>query len=171
MSKRIIEVVSYDPKWAELFELESRAISDVVGQTVVNIHHIGSTSVTGLAAKPIIDILLEVTDLHSLDVLSSGLISLGYESKGEFGIAGRRFFQKGGNNRTHHLHAFKVGDSNVVRHIAFRDYLIAHPDIATEYGRLKTKVALGCNNDPDSYCSGKNDFIKYHVLQSLKFRT
>lgn len=171
MSNRIIEVVSYDPKWIDLFELESVAIRDVVGQVAVNIHHIGSTSVTGLAAKPIIDILLEVTDLHSLDLLSPDLISLGYESKGEFGIAGRRFFQKGSNNRTHHIHAFKVGDSHVAQHIVFRDYLIAHPDIATEYGKLKKKVALGCNNDPDSYCSGKNDFIKCHLHQSLKFRT
>ncbi|MGF1733618.1 GrpB family protein [Photobacterium kasasachensis] len=171
MSNRIIEVVSYDPKWVDLFELESVAIRDVVGQMAVNIHHIGSTSVTGLAAKPIIDILVEVTDLDSLDLISSGLISLGYEPKGEFGIAGRRFFQKGGNNRTHHIHAFKVGDSHVAQHIAFRDYLIDHPDIATEYGKLKKKVALGCNNDPDSYCSGKNDFIKYLLHQLLKFST
>lgn len=163
MSKRIIDVVSYDPKWVKHFELESKAIKDMLGNIAVDIHHIGSTAVPGLAAKPVIDILVEVTDLNSVDLLTSEFTSLGYEAKGEFGISERRFFQKGGNNRTHHIHVFKAGDNNGELHITFRDYLIMHPDIAKEYGELKKQAALECNNDIDRYCSGKNDFIKYHL--------
>lgn len=170
MSKRIIEVVDYDPKWVELYELEATAIKEVLGNAAVNVHHIGSTAVKGLAAKPIIDILVEVTDLNSVDLLTSELVSLGYEAMGEFGIAERRFFQKGGNNRTHHIHVFKAGDENGKLHITFRDYLIAHPEIAIEYGELKKKVALECDNNPDRYSAGKNYFVKYHLLQLLKLR-
>ncbi|MCG7588116.1 GrpB family protein, partial [Photobacterium sp. OFAV2-7] len=141
MSKRIIEVVSYDPSWVGLYELEAATIKNVLGDAVVNIHHIGSTAVEGLASKPIIDILVEVTDLNAVDLLTSELVSLGYEAMGEYGIAERRFFQKGGNNRTHHIHVFKAGDENGKLHITFRNYLIAHPEIAKEYGELKKKVA------------------------------
>jgi GrpB-like predicted nucleotidyltransferase (UPF0157 family) len=124
------------------------------------IHHIGSTAVPGLAAKPIIDILMEVTALEELDALNQRMESIGYTPKGEFGIPGRRYFQKGGDDRTHHLHAFARGDFNLARHLAFRDYLRGHPEVAREYGELKRAVAKTCENDIGRYCDGKDAFVK-----------
>ena len=164
---RRIEIAPYDPAWRELFEIERQLISEALGAIALDVHHIGSTSVPGLAAKPIIDIILEVSSLEDLDQRESALASLGYESKGEYGIERRRFFPKGGGERTHHIHAFKAGDPHVVRHLAFRDYLRAHPAISREYEALKTRVAASCNNDIDTYCDGKDSFIKDHERLAL----
>ncbi len=169
MPKRIIEVVRYNPEWVTVFEKEKRLIMKAMRPGIIKIHHIGSTAVPNLDAKPIIDVLVETDSMKSLEALVPALKQLGYESKGEFGIVGRQYFQKGGNNRTHHLHAFQTGDSNVSRHLAFRDYLVANPDIAAEYGALKQSVVRLCNNDKDQYGLGKNDFVKEHEAKALVF--
>jgi GrpB-like predicted nucleotidyltransferase (UPF0157 family) len=162
MSKRRIDVVPYDAKWPTMFLQERAQLLARLPIPLAGIHHIGSTAVEGLAAKPVIDLLLEVADIHSLDRCSQQFESLGYESKGEYGITGRRFYQKGGDSRTHHIHAFELGSKNALRHIAFKEYLKAHPPVAYEYGLLKRKVALSCNNDIGLYCDGKADFLSRH---------
>jgi GrpB-like predicted nucleotidyltransferase (UPF0157 family) len=139
-----ITIIPYDPSWPEKFEQEAGLLRELLGELAVQIHHIGSTSVPGLAAKPIIDILLEVSDLDALDALdakNAGFNRLGYEPKGAFGIPGRRYFRKGGDQRTHHLHAFRTGDQNLARHVSFRDYLRAHPEIAKAYAEVKIRAA------------------------------
>lgn len=118
-----------------------------------------STAVSGLAAKPIIDILIEVTDIIALDALNANMKSIDYEPKGEFGILGRRYFKKGGNVRTH-IHAFAHGDSNIIRYIAFRDYLRTHAEVAQEYGKFKKIVAARCDNNIDQYCDEKDVYVK-----------
>jgi GrpB-like predicted nucleotidyltransferase (UPF0157 family) len=167
---RTIEVVEYDPSWPERFEEESNLLREKLGDIAVEVHHIGSTAVPGLAAKPIIDILIEVADLAALDARNRDMELIGYEPKGEFGIPGRRYFQKGGDNRTHQIHAFVAGDVNVSRHIAFRDYLRSNPGVAEEYGTLKKKVAETCDNDIEKYCDGKDAFVKNHeeIAERLK---
>ena len=162
MSRRKIEVVAYNPDWAKMFIDEKTALGALLENIAVSIEHIGSTSVDGLCAKPIIDMLVEVASLKALDDKSKALEAIGYEVKGENGIVGRRYFQKGGDDRTHHLHAFLSGDENLLRHRAFKDYLIAHPDIALEYAAIKQQAAQGCNNDSRMYMSLKNDFIEKH---------
>ena len=168
MNKRIIQVVAYDSRWPDQFQTESKALTDALAIEIVHIHHIGSTAVPGLVAKPIIDILLEVKDVNALDGYNSDMEGLGYIPKGEYGIPGRRFFIKGLYNRTHHVHAFDVGSYGVLRHIAFRDYLIAHPLIAGEYGDLKLRCARMCDDDIDKYCDMKNDFIKDHEEKAMQ---
>jgi len=116
--------------------------------------------VPGLAAKPIIDILLEVRDLADLDAHNSEMETIGYKPMGEFGILGRRYFPKGGDNRSHQIHAFLRDDPNVYRHIAFRDYLRRHPEVAQEYAALKRQVARTCDNDIGRYCDGKDTYVK-----------
>lgn len=160
MSIRKVEVVEYDPKWPRLFDAERESLARALGDAAVSIEHIGSTAVPGLAAKPIIDILMEVTGLAALDALNPAMETLGYEPRGEFGIPGRRYFRKGGDDRTHHIHAFASGDPGLRRHLAFRDYLRAHPDVAREYAELKKKVAETCGNDLGRYCDGKDAFVK-----------
>jgi GrpB-like predicted nucleotidyltransferase (UPF0157 family) len=88
---------------------------------------------------------------------------------GEFGIRGRRYYRKGGDNRTHQIHAFEVGDANIDRHIAFRDYLAAHPAIRLEYQNLKIQLAKQFDNDIDQYCAGKDSFVKHHEAKALQW--
>lgn len=159
---RRIEIAEYDPSWPKCFTEESNLLRKTLGEIAVAVHHIGSTAVPGVAAKPIIDILVEVTDLAALDARNRDMELIGYEPKGEFGIPGRRYFQKGGDNRTHQIHAFVTGDTNVSRHIAFRDYLRSNAGVAGEYGALKKKVAETCDDDIEKYCDGKDAFIKHH---------
>ena len=165
---REIEVVDYDPLWVGLFERERDLLRRTLGEVAVKIHHIGSTAVPGLAAKPIIDILIAVTGLGDLDALNGRMEAIGYEVMGEFGIPGRRYFRKGGENRSHHIHAFVYGDPNLLRHIAFRDYLRAHPEVAREYGELKRRIAQACENDKDRYCDGKDAYVKRIEAIALK---
>lgn len=164
-----IEVVPYNPLWAAQFESERSAIAASLGDVLDQAHHIGSTAVEGLSAKPIIDIILEVHSLESLDQATSKLELMGYEAKGEFGIPGRRYFRKGGFYRTHQIHAFKSGDPNVLRHLAFRNYLKAHPDILREYAELKARLAADCNDDLDRYCDGKDSFVKHHEAKAIEW--
>ena len=164
-----IEVVSYDPKWPERFEREKREILGKINEVVVGIHHVGSTAVPELSAKPIIDMLMETSDLDLLDQCSSELEALGYEGLGEFGIPGRRYFRKGSNCRTHQMHTFATADPGLRRHLAFRDYLRAHPEVCQEYDQLKQEVAATCNQDIDLYCQGKDAFIKKHEALALEW--
>lgn len=156
--------MDYRPDWARSFEQERDRIELALGDIVVRIHHIGSTSVSHTKAKPVIDMLLEVTSLESLDRSSFSMEALGYEVKGEFGIPGRRYFRLDDpmGRRTHQVHAFEAETPNVIRHIAFRDYMRAHPVIAVEYGELKERLA---NENPDNmaaYIDGKDAFVKKH---------
>lgn len=160
-------VVDYDPHWPKKFELEASHLQTILMGTLVKVHHIGSTSVPGLMAKPIIDLMLEVSDLVSLDTKNASMQDLGYEVMGAYGILGRRYYRKGGDHRTHQIHAFATGDPNIRRHLAFRDYLKAHQPIAQEYGQLKWDLAQRCNHDIEKYCDGKDPFIKLHETKAL----
>lgn len=170
---RRVRVVPYDPAWPGAFEVEAARISEALAGLAPRIHHIGSTAVPGLAAKPIVDLLLEVDDLGALEEHRRHLEGLGYEVMGEFGIPGRRFFRRvdGAGERTHHVHAFVPGDPGVVRHLAFRDYLRAHADAAREYGELKVKLARGHPNDIEAYMEGKDAFVKEYETKALAWRS
>ena len=166
-----VEVVEFNPKWIEHFNSEKLLIIECLGVLVEKVHHIGSTAVSGLAAKPIIDIIIEVSSLSALDSYSSEMELLHYEAMGEFGICGRRYYRKGGINRSHQIHAFKSGDANVKRHIAFRDYLKLHPIVAREYEKLKIELARTCNNDIEQYCDGKDKFVKHYESKAIRWLT
>ena len=160
MSQHVV-VVPYNPQWPALYEQEAQAIGQILGENLTAIHHIGSTSVPGLAAKPIIDIMPVVRDLAQVDACSAQFEALGYEVMGEFGIPGRRYYRKGGENRTHQIHAFSEEDHwNIDRHLAVRDYLRAHPKEAKLYGDLKQRLAQQFPEDIERYCDGKDAFVK-----------
>ena len=158
---RKIEVVDYRPEWDTMFKVESKKIKKILGKNCVGVYHIGSTSVKGLPAKPIIDIMPVVKDISLVDAHNGEFEALGYECRGEFGILGRRFFAKGGDNRTHHIHIFEQSNqTDIQRHIAVRDYLNAHSDTAAEYAALKKKLAAEFPFDNDGYCDGKEEYMK-----------
>ena len=140
-------VVPHRPEWKHAFLCEAHAIQSGLSGTEIELHHIGSTSIEGILAKPIIDILGAVSDLKEIDSKSGAFEGLGYEVMGAFGIAGRRYFRKvdGLGKRTHHLHIFQTGSAHIERHLAFRDYLVEHPGKAAEYSALKAKLTSSRN--------------------------
>ena len=164
---RKIVVSDYSNFWPSEFEKEKSLIEHVTKDLPAEIYHIGSTSVRGLAAKPIIDILLEVSDLDEIDDLNAKFLEIGYVARGENGIPERRYFEKGGDNRTHQIHAFLRNSDNAIRHIAFREYLRSHPKIANEYANLKKRIAQHCDNNIEKYCDDKNEFVQYHEKQAV----
>ncbi len=170
---RKVEVVPYDPKWREAFEVESFLVTEALGANVVAIHHIGSTAIPGIYAKPIIDLLVEVQDIAKVDQQSSQMESLGYEVMGEFGIPGRRYFRKDNQDRirTHHLHTFKFGSEQVERHLAFRDYMIAHREDAQKYSELKRSLAREYFTSIEQYMDGKDGFIQAIDKKAAQWRT
>jgi GrpB-like predicted nucleotidyltransferase (UPF0157 family) len=158
---RLIEVVPYDPHWRVLFEREASELVEIFGAEIVAIHHVGSTAIPNMSAKPIIDVLVEVRCIERIDDFNQEMIDRGYLPKGEFGISGRRFFIKGDEEqRSHHIHVFQMGNPEFERHLAFRDYMIAHPEEAKAYSRLKEELALKFPHDIEGYMAGKDDFIK-----------
>ncbi|MDU6682439.1 MAG: GrpB family protein [Enterobacteriaceae bacterium] len=168
MTGRRIAIEQSDPIWPERYQKEALLLQRVLSDIPVAIHHIGSTAVPGLAAKPIIDILLEVPSLHLLDKYNDTLRQAGYTPRGEYGIPGRRYFVKGENQRTHHLHAFELGSQHTLRHLAFRNYLRQHSDIAQEYERVKREAAEHSGNLSERYSQLKNDFIQRHEALALR---
>jgi len=160
INKRIVEVVPHDPNWQRKFKDEAKKIKKIFEEIFIAIYHIGSTAIPLVKAKPIIDILVEGTDINKVDSYNKQMEELGYEVLGEYGIPKRRFFQKGGNNRTHHVHIFEKGSPHIKRHIDFRDHLNSHPKVAKEYSLLKEKLSKKYRYDIDKYQAGKESFIK-----------
>jgi GrpB-like predicted nucleotidyltransferase (UPF0157 family) len=170
---RKVEVVPHNQKWREAFEVESKSVADALGENVVTVHHIGSTAISGIYAKPVIDLLVEVKDIIKVDGQSSAMESLGYEVMGEFGIPGRRFFRKDNQEsvRTHHIHIFEIASAQVERHLAFRDYMLAHPEDAQKYSELKRELARKYPQNIDRYMDGKDGFIKEMDKKAARWRT
>jgi len=154
-------VVPYSPHWVKAFEQEAKAIRRALPDVQIVLHHIGSTAIPGILAKPIIDILGVVDDLEALDQRSARMGDLGYEVMGPFGIEGRRYFRKfdATGRRTHHLHVFSQGSPHIERHLAFRDYLRNNPMKAAAYSDLKAKITTGEAVSWDEYMDAKGPFI------------
>ncbi|SDX05222.1 GrpB domain, predicted nucleotidyltransferase, UPF0157 family [Marininema mesophilum] len=166
---RRVRVVDYDPQWKEGFQEEREQLREAFGPEWVEGHHIGSTSVPGLAAKPILDFLIEVREIERVDSLAGNLKAIGYQGWGEYGIPGRRYFNKGEDERTHHVHVFAQGHPDVHRHLVFRDYLIQHPEVARIYGELKKESAQRFPTDIKSYMDSKDGFIKEIEAKALEW--
>jgi len=157
---RKVEVVSYNLQWPQMFEDEAGKIKSIMNEIIVQIHHIGSTSIPNMSAKPVIDILIEAQSIEKVDLFNQAMMELGYDPKGENGIPNRRYFSKGEVNRTHHVHIFQTGNPEIMRHLLFRDYLIAHPEDATLYSELKQSLAKQFPQDIEQYIQGKDGLVK-----------
>ena len=158
-----VEVVPYDTRWPELFAQEAEKIRAALGENCITIHHIGSTSVPGLSAKPIIDMVPVVKDILKVD--TSSLEKLGYEGRGELGMLFRRYF----SNRSCHVHIWEDGNSEIDKQLIFRNYLREHPDELKRYEALKLDLAETFRMDRVSYTLSKDDFIK-DMLQKAGFQ-
>lgn len=140
---------------------------DALGAGFVACHHIGSTAVPGLTAKPILDLIPVARDLDALDAARPAIEAMGYDWKGEFGLPGRRYCaltQDG--TRLVHAHCYAQGSPEITRHLAFRDYLRANPEVRDAYAALKAHCAQS-SIDMDSYCDCKDSWIKTHEARAL----
>lgn len=164
-------VTNYDENWVQLFNNEAENIREIFKDEIVEIHHIGSTAVPNLKAKPIIDIMLIVKDIEIVDTFNAKMIEIGYEPLGEFGIKGRRYLRKGGENRTHQVHIFQFDNEfEIERHLAVRDYLTLHIKEAKEYGELKERLANEFPKDIEKYIIGKDEFVKNLEWRAIEWR-
>jgi GrpB-like predicted nucleotidyltransferase (UPF0157 family) len=151
----------YSPDWPLEFAREAERLKAMLGDELVDVHHIGSTSVPGLAAKPIIDLLPLVRSHEGLDQRTPVLLQAGYLAWGEYGLPGRRYFTKDrGGDRTHNLHFYPAGHGDVERHLAFCAYLREHAASRLEYEALKHEVYARHPADIAAYSDGKNAWIK-----------
>ncbi|MFG6147432.1 GrpB family protein [Halobacillus sp. B23F22_1] len=157
---RKVEVEPYQEKWPTMFLEEAKKLREVFPTEILEIHHIGSTSVPGLHAKPILDLMPVVKDISNVDQFNEQMKQLGYTPKGENGNPQRRYFEKGGDQRSHHVHFYEEGSCEIKRHLAFRDYLRTHPDERQQYGELKQELARQFPYDIASYIKGKEELVR-----------
>jgi GrpB-like predicted nucleotidyltransferase (UPF0157 family) len=165
--RRVINVVDHDPTWSAAFEQEAVALAGVFGRRLLRIHHIGSTSISGLCAKPIIDILIVLDQTGTINSFNAAMEALGYRPRGECldatvpGTPGRFYFSKDRDGtRTHQVHVCADGHPEIADKLAFRDYVRAHPVEAAAYGELKQRLALAHSDDNIGYMLGKDAFVK-----------
>jgi len=167
---RRTEIVPWTKKWIELYSKEKYKLTDIFKSELVEIYHIGSTSIQSIRyAKPIIDILIVVTNIHIVDLYHAKMKSLGYEARGENGITGRRYFTKGNENRTHHVHIYQEGHENIIKHLLFKEYLLHNPEEAKNYGKLKLELSTTFPHDTHLYQEGKEPFVTELVRKSLRW--
>ena len=162
----MIEIVPCDSNWPARFTVEAARIDTAMAGAALRIEHVGSTSVPGLAAKPVIDIQVSVASLEKLEVHAGALAQLGY-CHVPFGAVDLvyPFFQKPAKwPCTRHIHLCVVGSEHERRHLTFRDYLRAHPEVAAEYVELKRRLAaIHGGATPESrerYSLSKTEFVR-----------
>ena len=161
--KGTVRLVPHTEVWHQLFVEEAIRLRNAIGEHAVAIEHMGSTAVCGLAAKPILDIGVSLARLSDGVACINTIENIGYEYRGEAGIAGRFYFVKG-EPRTHHLHMVEAGSEFWKRHLLFRDYLLNHSDVAKKYEKLKLELAQKYSHDREAYTLGKSAFIEGVVM-------
>ena len=162
MITKHVVVLPYDEQWKQDFLMIKKELASVLGQLAMRIEHVGSTSVEGLSAKPIIDIDVVIKDYTVLEEVITALGAIGYRHEGDLGIAGREAFKYDGKDhlREHHLYVCPEDSPELKRHIAFRDYLRTHPAAVREYSNIKVEGARKYPYDIDKYIEHKSPFIE-----------
>lgn len=159
-----VKIIDYDPHWSLLYEKEKRLIPDAIGHIVVRIEHIGSTAVSDLGAKPIIDAIVAVNHLNDAERHIIPLVSIGYEHIPEYEdeISERRYFHKDKPPKEQHYHLHMVEPTSDFweQHPLFRDYLRIHPETAQEYYKLKERLATKYRSDREGYTDAKTAFVE-----------
>ncbi|MBC9930259.1 GrpB family protein [Chitinophaga qingshengii] len=169
MEQRTITVVPYNTAWADTFEQLAAIYRAQLGKLTTGIEHVGSTSVPGLPAKPILDIDILISQPADLPPVVAVLEQLGYTWRGDLGIPGREAFGRNDDGvprdgsgtqwPAHHLYVCLEGCTSLKNHLQLRNYLRQHPEAVRQYGRLKQELAAKYPNDIDSYVEGKTAFI------------
>ena len=169
LQRKKVKLLPYNPAWKKLYKKEEKFLRSVIGKQVLDIQHVGSTSIPGVKAKPIIDIAIGVKNLKSGKKCIKPLEKLGYEHKGGAGIKGRHFFAKGSEkNRTHYVHIVKLNGRFWKNCILFRDYLQKHKRTIKKYNELKEKLAKKYKDNRKKYTAQKHSFIQGIIKKAEK---
>jgi GrpB-like predicted nucleotidyltransferase (UPF0157 family) len=165
VGKPSIVVTQYDPAWPRLFEVLRGRLVDALGELAVAVEHVGSTSVPGLAAKPVVDIDAVVPSAEHVPLAVERLERAGYRHEGDFGISGREAFESPAGAPEHHLYVLPVDSEELRRHLAFRDHLRANPEAAMAYAALKWEAVRRFGGDRRAYTEAKENFVERVLAQ------
>ena len=154
-----VVIEDYDPRWPTQFETLRSRLANSLNGLAITIEHVGSTSVPGLAAKPIIDIDVLLKSAADLPHAITALASMGYRHRGDLGIPGREAFRAPAGDFPHHLYVC-LTDTEYRRHITFRDHLRTNPEEANAYAALKRELALKFGEDREGYNNAKREFVE-----------
>ena len=160
-----VQLLPHDPSWAELADREGTRLMEAAPGALVAIHHIGSTSIPGIVAKPIVDLMGIGPNLAAIEAARPALEALGYAWHGEYGLEGRRFCTLSdpvSGARRMHLHCYAAGDHSI-------RYLRARPDVAEAYQQMKQRCAASHPHDSNAYTDCKDNWIKRVEAEALKF--
>ncbi|MCQ1536209.1 hypothetical protein FTO70_11060 [Methanosarcina sp. KYL-1] len=160
--KGIVRVVPYDPDWKNEFSKIKAMISDCVGDLIINIDHVGSTAIEGLASKPIIDIDVVIDSYDVFPAVKDRLSEIGFEHEGNLGVEGREAFKRTFIDEflPYHMYVCPKNGKGHLEHIAFRDYLRNHPEAVKTYGELKIRLAEQFRTDITAYVNAKHEFVQ-----------
>lgn len=161
-----VSIVEYDTSWPRVFDDIRGVLSHALGDTALTIEHVGSTSVPGLHAKPVIDVDVVVDGPRGVRAAIQQLTDIGYRHRGDLGIEGREAFTNPDSSPRHNLYVCPQGNLALRNHIAIRDALRSDTNLATEYGRLKLALAKRFADDIDGYIAGKTEFLLRILGQS-----
>ncbi|MCR8659032.1 GrpB family protein [Paenibacillus endoradicis] len=153
-----VRLTPFSDKWAQMFQDEVNNLKAIFEELIINFEHFGSTSVPGMKAKPVIDMMCIVNEISIVDSFNEKMNALGYDIAGEWGIDRRRLFRKGGDNRTHHIHFYQFNNPQIERHLVFRDYLRSHPEEVARYSQFKEEIARQFENT-SGYSPAKKAFV------------
>jgi len=171
LDRKIVKLSQFCPEWIKLYKDEEKKLEKAIGSLVVDIKHIGSTSIPGICAKPIIDILVGVDSMKTADKTIGIMEKSGYQFKGEAGIPGRYFFVKGTEDkRTHHLHMIVHNSERWGNYLLFRECLLNNKTIRDEYCKLKIKSAKKYEHDRELYTESKSNFIQKTLVNAKKVK-
>ena len=170
MGEPNIVIREYDPTWPKLFEGLRGRVLGALGGLVVTVEHVGSTAVPGLAAKPIVDVDTVVPSAEDVPLAIERLERAGYRHEGDLGIPGREAFRPPADAAWHHLYVVTAGSEELRRHLAFRDYLRAHPEEASTYAALKRESARRFGGDRRAYSDSKGKFVERILSQAMDDR-
>ena len=173
LQRGIVELNDFSSEWAREYEAEEKLLKEVLGDKILEIHHVGSTSIKGLKAKPVIDILVAIKDLSKINEIEELLKDYDYSNRGQQGVDDRYFFAKGPEDaRTHYIHFVEPKNKTYYNLVLFKKYLLEHEEYIEKYCELKQELAEKYPDERKKYTAGKSEFItnvvelardKYHV--------
>ena len=161
LKRGTVALIEHQEEWNKIFNLDKDIILQILGNSVVDIQHVGSTAIPGISAKPIIDILVGLKNIFEAEHFISKFEEKSYEFRPNASTQDRILYIKGGENfRTHHIHVVQYDSNEWNRMIRFRDYLRENSNVALEYKELKEELAVKFPDNREEYTKGKENFVK-----------
>lgn len=168
LKRGIVKLEEYNNNWVNEYEEEKELLLNVIGDKIKEIHHIGSTSIAGVKAKPIIDIMIVLNSFDEIQEIEKILTKYDYSNRGKQGIDDRYFFPKGPDDaRTHYIHFTLENSNTYYNQLYFKNYLIKHKEYIEMYNELKEELAVLYKDERSKYTKGKADFIE-NVIKLAK---